>query len=221
MEQRLRLFPDLPLNLLDHPNLLDSRGPAEKKPRRSPEGRRPGPSGGGGNRTRVREPIRHGIYVRSSRSGLVPYGFTNNPSRDQPRIRLAPRLATQTHGPPGWPARFVDVRREVLGPGPPGDGLRSITQPGANPSSALEIFPVFYEAPGTSARFRGLPVHASKPCRPHWYIVRSFLFASSASCGDSLTAGKRHGILEARARRLRSSLPISTDCPRGFAGRET
>lgn len=83
--------------------------------------------GGAGNRTRVRESFRHGIYVRIRGSGLAAGRAPRRPADSQPRPALASRRARS------WLARAASPisRRPTsrLGPGDSKDGLRQFTQP--------------------------------------------------------------------------------------------
>jgi len=73
-----------------------------------------------------------GIY--GTQSGVAAEGFARYGLRDPVSDSLVGADAARpaAHGAPGRPARFIDVRREILGPGSLGDGLRRFTQPEPN-----------------------------------------------------------------------------------------
>ena len=126
----------------------------------------PRKNGGGGNRTRVREPICLGVYVRSSRFKSLAVGRSANHPRPASRVRLAPQISSP------WRAARPGDQPELATPGSSRLGQagrrtdRVSYAARAKLSLAVIAFPGVLrgtEHLGTPPR---LPVHASKPCRP-------------------------------------------------------
>ena len=191
-------------------NLLDpSTGRPQKKPRRSRKGRRPGrstapiaimeaagiePASASPSATASTCVVRDQVSSRE--------GSRTTPPRNQPCTRLSPcsRHPRLTARLGDQPDSSTSVGRSS-GPDLSGTGYAEFTQPEPNRRWHLKGFPVFNEAPGTSARFRGFrftrrsrvaPLILAKAA-PYGGLSRRAAQVPGAASGDSLTAGNRRG----------------------------